>query len=1169
MTAAREYTLTHMLGRGGMGDVWAAVHEPSGTPVAVKVLARDVANAAPLRSEVEAAASLSHPHIVQVLDFAVADHDDGPLRAGRPFLVMERVEGGTLALQAGYMGWEAIARVVAQVLEALAFSHARGIVHRDVKPANVLVTADGNAKLADFGLAFALETGGARTAGGTPRYMAPEQRQGSWRDHGPWTDLFALGWLVESLVKGAPDRGAPRLQAVPAGYDMWIDRLLDPEPARRFRRAADALHALDSLGPPVLPAEQPAGDTDALQAFTVRDEGAGATLMPAETSSPSSEAPHALPTLVLPREVPTADDDSDLSADPGLTEQVVGLDAPTVRGFQAPTFDGSEVSRLAPTVRPPTPRSWRRDPPLPFPRPMVGTGLGLVGLRVLPFVDREAERERLWQGLLDAESTASVVFRLVHGTSGMGKSRLVDWLCARAHETGTATILKVEHGPDAGPGHGLAAALRMHFRVGGLGETARRMRLEQALASLGEASADVVDAFDGWLASDEREGASTRHRFAADSERFELLHQHLRTLAARRPVILWLDDLQWGPDALALARHLLSGGTGTGAILVVCTVRDDLLSAVPQLSRTLDDVMARADDEARVHVGPLPHEDHRALLRGLLGLDDVLFAELEERSGGTPLFAVELVGDWVSRGALIANAGGFRLDGSRAGRLPASLREVWSRRLDQALAGLDDPEPAVEMAAVLGPIVDPHTWRAACAEAGIPANERAIDALRTHRLLRADRQGWHLAHGMLRETLTNRAEVNGRLQAWHRAAARALATSAHSGRVGLHHLWGGEAECALPLLLDGARQVLDTSETAQAARLIRAADEAIGALGDAADRELAATLELARARLAQRRGHLDEALGHAARSFAMAREAGHAELAAIAAITAARGARQTAHGSEARVWLERAREIHDQVENLWTRAAVDIAEAVHHSRAGALDPAERLLLRALDACDRALDEGHPQSPWVHKPVANVHENLAAVARLRGDSERMVHHLERAHQAYKAWRYPLGELSCLVLVGEARRMAGDDEGALEAFEESWHRMEAVGSWMMIYPWLNLAIVRALRGEIDAVDDLTRPLLETVDRGNRTDVRGLTRLVRLLVHADQQDWATFSAELDRARSDLATSRFVDPDVVRIATAVADRCEDVGRPGEAGPLRALAQQQRERLADGGTRF
>ncbi|WP_234359380.1 serine/threonine-protein kinase [Plantactinospora sp. BC1] len=249
-----RYRLEDQLGRGGMAVVWRARDEVLGRPVAVKLLAgphaRDPVSRRRIRHEARAAAALSHPNIAQVYDF-------GESVTGLtcvPYVVMELVEGGTLEqrLAAGPLPPKAVFRICAEVAAALAAAHDRGLVHRDIKPGNVMVTPSG-AKVVDFGIAAAVGPGDADEWGdellGTPGYLAPERISGDAVV--PASDVYGVGVLLYRLLAGRPPWSAetatqmlrahvyvepaplPPLPDVPAKVVELCGRCLDKDPERR------------------------------------------------------------------------------------------------------------------------------------------------------------------------------------------------------------------------------------------------------------------------------------------------------------------------------------------------------------------------------------------------------------------------------------------------------------------------------------------------------------------------------------------------------------------------------------------------------------------------------------------------------------------------------------------------------------------------------------------------------------------------------------------------------------------------------------------------------------------------------------------------------------------------------------------------------------------------
>ncbi|WP_167666644.1 serine/threonine-protein kinase [Micromonospora narathiwatensis] len=203
-----RYVLRERIGLGGMSEVWRADDEVLHRPVAVKALATQLAADPQLRAtiqrEARAAARLTHPHVTQVYDYAEATLPDGSLV---PYLVMELVEGHTLAdrLAGGPLAWPEAVRLAGQVAAALAAAHRIGVVHRDIKPGNVMLTETG-AKVLDFGIAtlagprhpLAGQTG--ELLMGTPAYFAPERMTPGPAN--PASDVYALGALLYRTLTG-------------------------------------------------------------------------------------------------------------------------------------------------------------------------------------------------------------------------------------------------------------------------------------------------------------------------------------------------------------------------------------------------------------------------------------------------------------------------------------------------------------------------------------------------------------------------------------------------------------------------------------------------------------------------------------------------------------------------------------------------------------------------------------------------------------------------------------------------------------------------------------------------------------------------------------------------------------------------------------------------------
>ena len=244
------YELLEVIGRGGMGEVFSAKQVSLGREVAVKILHAE-SGWMPERFENEARtmAALNHPNLVTV-------HDCVRLADGRVAIVMERIEGGSLRARICEGGLPLAQALVwaRSIALGLGAAHAAGIVHRDVKPENVLIDAAGNARVTDFGLAFSTAAESTRftqtgTSLGTLGYMAPEQSRGGAVD--ARTDVFSLGALLYEMLTGKLPQGAFRparelRPEVPAAVDSFIQSALRPEPERRPESAAALVWALDA-----------------------------------------------------------------------------------------------------------------------------------------------------------------------------------------------------------------------------------------------------------------------------------------------------------------------------------------------------------------------------------------------------------------------------------------------------------------------------------------------------------------------------------------------------------------------------------------------------------------------------------------------------------------------------------------------------------------------------------------------------------------------------------------------------------------------------------------------------------------------------------------------------------------------------------------------------------
>jgi hypothetical protein len=250
-----RYRLDERIAAGGVGQVWLATDLLLERPVAVKVLRPEYSDHPEtlerFRKEAKNAGALNHPHVAQVYDYG----HSGP--GGSPYLVLEFVDGPSLAdlLAVDPIDPVRALDVIAQAADGLAAAHKAGVIHRDIKPGNILISSEGRVKVTDFGIAHAAGQVPVTQPGlvmGTTQYMAPERIAGN-----PGTaasDLYALGIVLHECLTGVPPHDGtaaevmaahlymplpPLPAAVPAELDVLVDRLTAKDPARRIRDARE------------------------------------------------------------------------------------------------------------------------------------------------------------------------------------------------------------------------------------------------------------------------------------------------------------------------------------------------------------------------------------------------------------------------------------------------------------------------------------------------------------------------------------------------------------------------------------------------------------------------------------------------------------------------------------------------------------------------------------------------------------------------------------------------------------------------------------------------------------------------------------------------------------------------------------------------------------------
>jgi hypothetical protein len=583
---ADRYEVLRVVGEGGMGVVYAC-RDKAGALCAVKRVVLPEANAdeslAWFVAEAQALAALNHENIVKARDF-------GQLRDGTPYLVMDLVEGVSLQQILGdVVDWKLLWSLIDQVLSALSHAHARGIVHGDLKPANVIVDFDDHgrerARLFDFGLAKRRRVDldprlGQRGApcqppsnAGTPGYMAPEQLLGRASEISSATDLYALGCILYRVLAGrAPvvhegqrpldfqafhEPEPPSVTAqLPHGLLPFVRSLLEPKPWLRVASAAEVRRQF--------------------QAFRPGNGASCGVLLPAP--------------------------------DGGRLERAVTL-ATTARVEPAPA--GRQLFRLCRS------RSW---PP------------GLLGIRASPLVGRDDvchSLRELYAGVARGEAMRCSAV-LLEGISGVGKSRLAEQLCTEVEEQGTGVALRGYRPHQFRGRDPLALALADRFELGG-----RALRiLPSGLAHRCD-ERDLGTVVDWVLCSSD----PLAQRRTPDLALAGCAARVLSVIADDRTLVLWLDELcELRAETVELLAALPRLAPAL-RVLLLLTARPGALDEVGSASALRR--LASGFEFSTLHVTPLDVPVAAAMLQAAHPIEPELALELARESGGVPLSGLQ------------------------------------------------------------------------------------------------------------------------------------------------------------------------------------------------------------------------------------------------------------------------------------------------------------------------------------------------------------------------------------------------------------------------------------------------------------------------------------------------------------------------------------------------
>jgi tetratricopeptide (TPR) repeat protein len=805
------------------------------------------------------------------------------------------------------------------------------------------------------------------------------------------------------------------------------------------------------------------------------------------------------------------------------------------------------------------PTGWQRSWSTKRNRLELVLGMNLLGLRPLPMVARQEERNELWASLHGAVEGKNVTGCILRGDAGVGKSRLLSWIKHRAVETGAGDVIRIRCSPSELPGHTLSRLI-----MSALGFGTKQPELSEFQAALkrgGVSNHYEQDALASLVAAPQRLVGWPEVRFKRSEDRFTVLARMLQRLSRQRARIILIDDAQWAFETLVVIRHLFAGESQRGLrIFFVIATREPATKMRSLESRQLAE-LAEQKRVSTLNLLPLRSEDMLHLLRDRLGMVPDLAARATEWCGGSPMMAHQLLESWLTDGALTGHHSGIAHRDGQSVALPVSFARLWTSRLDQVMHELTEPmaelaRQALEVAALLGRSVDGAEWAGACRELGFEPPETVIEKAVSAGLLWRTKQGWRFQHGTLRDALIIESEEEGRIAFHHRAIATFLQQSAAgepglSLRCGEHRRAAGDHAVAFELLLKAEGEARAGGDDLLAERALDLAQASADGLPDQNQVE-------SHVQLVKRRADILRVRGDWPAAFEAAEELEHRA--------------QAAGDSDALIWALRIQGQsafeqgnYDQASTLALSAqlaaqeAQDLGQTIHcELLLGMVSGAQSHWDQAItfyEAAKRRIEASCPNDHVLHGEclfhLGMVHQTQGNLGKALPLFISSLHHWERCGEQR-------GMAAVANALADAARAQGRDDRALDWYRRAKKVYESVGAWEALVVRLNISLVLLLDGHYEEAHQEVVGCVEAFRESDQRVWVTVALILGLPGLASRRDWQYFDQWFEEGCKGLAEHTYSDPDLARVFEVAGELAEEQGESRRADQAFLAAADQ-----------